>query len=40
MYAFLQETITPPNLPFTIPLILIMLYWFFVIMARAFYSFI
>jgi len=31
MYAFLQETITPPNLPFTILLILIMLYWLFVI---------
>ncbi len=31
MYAFLQETITPPNLPFTIPLILIMLYWLFAI---------
>ncbi len=31
MHAFLQETITPPNLPFTILLILIMLYWLFVI---------
>ncbi len=31
MYAFLQEAITPPNLLFTILLILIMLYWLFVI---------
>jgi len=32
MFAFLQETITPPNLPFTILLILTMLYWLFAIM--------
>jgi hypothetical protein len=31
MFTFLQETITPPNLPFTIILLLTMLYWIFVI---------